>query len=261
MDIGMPTLIEYDGLKSNVDACRSLGLKFIELNMNLPEYQTDALQKIDLSSVADSNGIYFTLHLDENLNVADFNSAVAQAYTDTVKRSIDIALRNGMPVLNMHLARGVYFTLPHAKVYLFEKYSQMYARSYLKFRDVCESMIGDADLKICIENTAGWAEHEKRVLDCLLESDVFALTFDIGHSHCIGDCDEPYILSHANKLFHFHIHDAQNKSAHLPLGDGDVDLTARLALARAHGCRCVAETKTSAGLSQSVLWLKAREIL
>ena len=44
MQFGMPTLIEHAGLAENVRLCRRLGLNFIELNMNFPEYQLPALE-------------------------------------------------------------------------------------------------------------------------------------------------------------------------------------------------------------------------
>ncbi len=47
MQFGMPTLIENKTLQDNVDLCKSLGLKFIELNMNFPEYQVDRLEQVD----------------------------------------------------------------------------------------------------------------------------------------------------------------------------------------------------------------------
>ena len=47
MQFGMPTLIENRSLEDNVALCRELGLQFIELNMNFPEYQTERLEKTD----------------------------------------------------------------------------------------------------------------------------------------------------------------------------------------------------------------------
>ena len=47
IQFGMPTLVENRTLEDNVDLCRSLGLKFIELNMNFPEYQVEQLEQID----------------------------------------------------------------------------------------------------------------------------------------------------------------------------------------------------------------------
>ena len=43
MQYGMPTLIENHTLEENAALCEELGLKFIELNMNFPEYQIDRL--------------------------------------------------------------------------------------------------------------------------------------------------------------------------------------------------------------------------
>ena len=43
MQFGMPTLIENRTLKDNIDLCKSLGLQFIELNMNFPEFQVNKL--------------------------------------------------------------------------------------------------------------------------------------------------------------------------------------------------------------------------
>lgn len=81
MQFGMPTLIENKTLEDNVNLCSSLGLKFIELNMNFPEYQVDQLERTDrLIQIAEQAGIYYTIHLDENLNIADFNQLVSDAY-------------------------------------------------------------------------------------------------------------------------------------------------------------------------------------
>lgn len=256
MEFGIPTLIENEGLRENVELCTALGFAFVELNMNLPEYRPRALTA-DLMRYMRDSVPYFTVHLDENLNVADFNDVVSEAYFDTVKRTVDLALEIGAPVLNMHLNRGVHFTLPHRKVYLFEKYNELYTAAYEKLRGVCESAIGNAGVSVCVENTDGWRGFEAQTLEYLLKSDVFGLTFDIGHSHAAGNADEAFILRHKDKLRHFHIHDALGKSNHLALGSGEIDLIDRLGLACSLGCRCVVETKTVAALEQSAAWLKA----
>ena len=36
LDFGMPTLIELNSIKENVELCKELNLNFIELNMNMP---------------------------------------------------------------------------------------------------------------------------------------------------------------------------------------------------------------------------------
>lgn len=254
---GMPTLIEISSLDETVQLCKELGLDFIELNMNLPQYQVEQLENIEyLEQLASKNDIYYTIHLDENLNVSDFNHAVARGYQQTVIRAIEEAKRLRIPVLNMHMNHGVHFTLPNRKVQLFEQYKDEYMKSMITYRSRCEEAIGNADIKICIENTDGYQSYEKEAITMLLQSGVFALTWDIGHSHESADVDEDFILKNKNKLSHFHIHDAVGKKSHMTLGTGEIDLEQRLHIAQKLGCRCVIETKTAAALRQSVEWLK-----
>ncbi len=138
MSFGMPTLIETRTLEECAKLCAELGLDFIELNMNLPQYQLDKIDVEYFKSIADKYGIYYTIHLDENLNVCDFNSYVAEAYIKTVADTIEIAKQLDIKVLNMHMAKGVYFTLPNRKVLLFSEYKEQYLKSIIDFRDMCE---------------------------------------------------------------------------------------------------------------------------
>jgi sugar phosphate isomerase/epimerase len=262
MQFGMPTLVEINSAEQTGALCRELGLDFIELNMNLPEYQANRLDIDRLLWIADEYGIYYTVHLDENLNPCDFNDRVAEAYTETVLQTIKAAKRLSVPVLNMHLNCGVWFTLPGKKVFLFEKYEPEYLRKLTAFRDSCTAAIGTDAIKICIENSDGYnrAPFLVKSLDILLQSPVFALTFDTGHNAAIGFADEQIITERADRLYHMHIHDAKprEKRDHLILGEGELDLQKYLKLANAHNCRVVIEVKTVQGLHQSVKWLNER---
>lgn len=260
MDFGMPTLIENESLEENIALCKELGLKFIELNMNLPEYQIEKLENISyFKALAEEADIYFTIHLDENLNIADFNKGVAKAYMQTVKRTIQVAKELNVPIINMHMNHGVHFTLPDRKVQLFEQYFDEYKKAFDEFMRMCEMEIGDSNIKICIENTDGFRSYEQSVIQMLLQNDVFALTWDIGHSNSADNVDEPFIMSNESRLSHFHIHDSCGGKDHMTLGTGEIDLEQRLGVAKKYNCRCVIETKTIAALKQSVLWLNERK--
>ncbi len=250
--LGMPTLIELNGLKKCTDLCHELGLQFLELNMNMPDYQIGTFTVSEARTYGEEYGIYYTLHLDENLNVCDINPLVARAYEDTVKASIEFAHELKMPIINMHMANGIYFTLPRQRVYLFEKYQEKYMKKIMDFRALCERQIHNADIRICIENCEGFPEFARKAIEYLLESPVFALTLDIGHSHAAGGIDEPFFSQHIHKLAHMHIHDAKGLKNHLAVGDGEIAIEEKLELARQHHCRCVLETKTVEGLKSSV---------
>lgn len=274
LQFGMPTLIENRTLQDNIDLCSSLGLKFIELNMNFPEYQTDCLEQTDsFIKAAQKAGIYYTIHLDENLNIADFNSLVSDAYLETVRRSIEAAKKflvlrdsfgdRSQPLtLNMHMHHGIYITLPDRKVQMYDRDFDTYMKSFARFRDLAEEWIGDSDIKIAVENTDGFRGYEEKAIEYLLRSGRFGLTWDIGHSKATAEKDVPFIKAHEDRLIHMHIHDGSEvpPKNHLALGDGCIDLPDRLATAKAHNARCVLETKTVNALRKSVQWLAERTI-
>ena len=63
LQFGIPTLIENRTLEDNIALCKELGLSFVELNMNFPEYQIDKMENIDwFYKKADDAGIYYTIH-------------------------------------------------------------------------------------------------------------------------------------------------------------------------------------------------------
>ena len=258
---GMQTLIELDSIDDHVAVCKNLGLGFIELNMNLPRYQLENIDEAMLMNAMQRDGIFFTIHLDENLNVCDFNRCIADGYVTTVLETIELAKRLNVPILNMHISEGVYFTLPAEKVYLFDKYRDIYMDSMKIFRDKCVNAIGNSGIKICIENCGGYENFAIDSINLLLESDCFGLTFDIGHSHSASDADQAFILQNADRLHHMHVHDAVSSRNHLVLGEGEIDIAARLRLATEHDCRCVVEVKTVEGLRRSMKYLREAVII
>lgn len=269
MQYGMPTLIENKTLHDNIMLCKELGLHFIELNMNFPEYQIDKLEAFsDFYNAADDAGIYYTIHLDENLNIADFNPLVRNAYLETTKKTIELAkkfveLKNkygdqSQPLtINMHMHHGIYITLPDKKVQMYDRDFAIYMDYFKTFRTSCEMWIGDSDIMIAIENTDGFLDFEKKAIDYLLESPYFVLTWDIGHSKATKEKDVPFILERKEHLKHFHIHDGSENPPknHLALGDGGIDLSDRLKIAKDCNARCVLETKTIDALRKSVKYV------
>ena len=274
MQYGMPTLIENQTLAENILLCKELGLNFIELNMNFPEYQIDQLENWKkFYHEAKESGVYYTIHLDENLNIADFNPLVREAYLETTRRTIEVAkqmlpLKNmfGNPdqplTINMHMHHGIYITLPDKKIQMYDRDFTVYMNYFKIFRESCETWIGDADIKIAIENTDGFRGYEKKAIEYLLDSPYFVLTWDIGHSKAVKEIDIPFLMEHEDAIKHFHIHDGKENPPknHLALGDGEIDLEKRLQTANKCHARCVLETKTIAALRKSVQWIRDYEI-
>lgn len=254
----MPTLIEFNTIEECAELCKELNLDFIETSMSLPQYTIDSIKISKFRSIADEYGIFYTIHLDENVNFSDFNAYAADASKRYITDTVQLAKKLDVPTINMHFHRGEHFTLPDRKIDLYAVYRDRYIKSIYSFRDVCENAIGDADIKICIENCNGWPDFQKEALDILLQFPVFGLTFDIGHNHGCGNLDEAYIIENQGHLCHMHMHDALEKKNHLALGAGELDLDRYLSLAEDQKCRVVLETKTIEGLKQSVNWMRQK---
>jgi len=252
MEFGMPTLLELDTLEDNIALCKELGLKFVEINCNVPEFQVENMDPEALLRLTQTTGIHFTFHLDEYLSVTDPNKKISEAYIQSVVNSIEFAKKAHIYNLTMHFINGVVFTLPHKKVYVYEKYSEYYLERLRVFRDRVSEAIGDSPVKLCIENVTGFETYMRQGIEMLLESPVFGLTYDCGHNHRYHHIDQEFLDKHADRINHMHLHDCIGMNDHQALGTGDLDLKKELAFVDGKAKRVVIEVKTVEGLRKSM---------
>lgn len=258
--LGMPSLLEVEDLAALAGLCGELGLDFVELNANLPAWaDPSGVSRAALRRAKRDNGIAFTLHLDERMDVCDFNPLVAQAHRETVRRALELAAEAEMPILNLHMNPGVYFTLPQGRVYLYEREGKRYEDCLCALRDLVEREAPDG-LTVCVENTGGFRPFEREGVELLLQSRRFGLTLDVGHWHATGGADRALYEAHAGRVAHMHLHDALGRRDHLPLGQGEADISAALTLARSCGCRALIEVKTAEALRASVAALRSEAL-
>ena len=262
LSFGMPTLIETKTVREMAALCGELGLSFMELNTNFPLHQPHLLGAEELNALAEKYGITYTIHLNDEMPVAEFSPSVAEGYRQAVLQAIELAKRIGAKKLNMHLAEGAHYTMPDKIIYFYDAYLQDYLRGMAQFRDVCEEAIGDSGIMICMENVTGFRDFQLAALEILLQSPAFGLTLDIGHNYCTHSADEKWILDHADRLHHMHMHDAKDgKKDHQALGAGEIDIPRFVELAQKHNCTVVLETKTVSGLRDSVEWIRKNGLL
>lgn len=253
---GMPYLLETKTVAEAMALAEELSLSFLELNTNFPSSQIDQLNPNYLLHEGQKRKLFFTLHLDDSISIADFNPFVRQAYLDTTLEAIDFCKKIQAPIINIHFAKGNIVTLPSGKNYLFEHYQEEFYENLINYREACEKAIGDSDVRVAIENTGGWVVYEQKGIELLLESPVFGLTMDIGHNHEISDMDLPFFERHANRLIHMHAHDGWDTTNHQALGTGEIPLDDRLQMAKDNNATVVLETKTIESLKGSIVWLK-----
>jgi sugar phosphate isomerase/epimerase len=256
--LGMPTLIELDTIEENMDLCKKLELDFIELNMNLPQYQPSSIDSKILKRLKESKGIFYTIHLPEEFDCANFNKDVRNSYKKIFMETVKIAKDLSVPIINMHLNQGVYFKLPDKKIYLYEKYCDDYLRRIREFATYSGQLLKGSSIKLAIENTGIYdKQFIQLALHELIQEEHIVLTWDIGHDYSSGYKDTKLIMNYEEKVKHMHLHNAIGEENHLPLNTGEIDFTQMIALAKKNTCRCVIEAKTIQGLIDSKSVFKA----
>lgn len=250
---GMPTLIELNTIEENIALCQKLKLDFVEINMNLPQFQANAIDCVHFNTLKDSTGIMYTIHLPEEFDIANFSSEIRNSYNKIFMETVRVAKELVVPIINMHLNVGVYFTLPDRKIYLYEKYKDEYIRRIKEFAHYSSQLLTGTTIKLAIENTGIYdLEFIKSAIHELLKEDHIVLTWDIGHDHSSGYRDHTILLENKEKIKHIHIHDAMGEKNHLPLRKGEVNFDEVMGIASCNNCMCVIETKTIQGLKDSV---------
>ena len=251
--LGMQMLLEADSIAQNAEWCRELGLDFVEMHMSLPACQPEALDTGEIAALKARYGIFFTLHLPEDMDPAHVSAPVREAWVTLAARAVQTASAIGAPVLNMHMQPGVHFTLPDRRIRIYDRDEDMYLRHMEEFGRRMQAEIGADGPLICLENTGIYdLPFVRHAIEALLAYPCFGMTWDVGHDRGSGWKDKPFIERHEGDIRHMHLHDGNDEKNHQPLGEGDVDWKSALDLARRNNCRVVLEIKTLAGIRQSL---------
>lgn len=253
LHFGMPTLLELESLEANVRLCKQLGLEFVEINMNMPEFQVEALNKEHLLELMRRYDVYFTFHMADNLDIANFQEEVRDVNVALVTKTIEFAQSIGSPIVNMHLQKGVLFTLPSEKVYIYDKYVERYLGYIKAFSETIEQVMDTQTTRLVVENTGDFnLDFIKKSAQLLLDQAHIGMTYDIGHDFSSFGNDKEFIIDNLAKITHMHIHDAIGEDHHLALGSGEMQLNRYIGFAKNYEIRCVIEAKTIEALTESV---------
>lgn len=255
MNYGIPTLMEFSHPDALAAFCAAYGFGFVEMNMTFPWFQAGAFSAETVGALQKKYGVGFTIHLHDQVNPFEFSPDLRRGSLENIRFALALARALGLPRITMHLQPGTYSAIDGKKVYLYAHCKDRYLDLVRTFIAFVEEQLQGSGALLCIENTSGFQPYQMEAIEMMLASDRFGLTFDIGHSFKAGGGDEQFILTHADKLRHFHIHDCSVKSNHLAFGDGGLDIVRYVKLAERYGCSMVAEVKESGALIRSKNYL------
>lgn len=262
LKIGMPTLLEIDNLADTVDLCEKLGLNFIELHLNLPGFSPYGIKPEYIKRISQEKHIYFTVHLPEEIDLANFIDPVRNGYIQFVRDTIKWASSAGIKIINTHINQGVYFTLQNEKKLVYELYNEQFMKNLLReFSDIF-SLAKNNNVSISIENTSIFSlGFFTKIIEAMSWLDGFNLTWDIGHDAKTDYAVSPLMKRYIKKICHIHLHDCDGEKDHLILFDGKVNVKEMIELAKLENLPVLIEVKSVEALKLSVGRLRERNLI
>lgn len=253
MKLGMPTLVEFTSLEENIELCERLGLDFIELNMDLPYCFPE---RINWNKVNKYKNIELTVHLSETLEIGDINEEARNKQIKLIKQQIlTFKQKANITKYNIHLNKGVYFTLPDQKVYIYEKYKEDYLKSIEKsFSELSEFAVKES-VSICFENVS-ITENILKAFKKITNYPNLYYTLDIGHDFKNNGEAGKLFMNNLHKIKHMHIHDFDGKNDHCSLGIGEIDIKKYINFCTENNIYAVIEVKREKELKVSVDYIK-----
>jgi sugar phosphate isomerase/epimerase len=257
--LGMPTLIEMPDIGPTIALCQRLGLDFIELNMNMPEFCPESLPAQRLRRISEETGIGFSVHMPDDTDLGSFHDPIREGHVQRFGETARWAAEAGAKLINLHMSPGIFFTLPDRKVWIYERYYEKFIGNLLEAYGKIIDYARDYDLLVCTENVINFnLPFIARAIDDLCRLDHFHLTWDIGHDARTGYQEREVLMRHQDRVRHMHIHDYNGISDHQVPFTGTVDIMAALDFARAHKATVLVETKTEASVIESVRRIRER---
>jgi len=239
----MPALIEYSSLEENVALCLDLGFDFIELNMNMPYSFPENLPAKKVREVAETHGIEFTMHAHDEVDLASFHDPVRKGHVQRCAQALDWCAESGAKLLNVHINRGVYFTLPDHQAWIYDQYRDRFKETLVESMAYLIDRGRSNGVMVCTENSSNFQlPFVSDALDELSKLDGFKITWDTGHDAKVKYAERPVLMRHRDRIAHMHLHDYDGKSDHQVLMTGEIDIAGMLNFAKERNSRVLIET-------------------
>ncbi|MCR5760486.1 MAG: sugar phosphate isomerase/epimerase [Sphaerochaetaceae bacterium] len=256
MILGIPSLIEMRTVKEQLKFARENGFSFFEMNLSFPWFQSDKIDEDLMVKLGKEYAVGYTIHLHDQLNPFDFSPEIREGGMKSIEYAINLAQKTGAKRLTLHLQNGMYSSVAGKKIYAYEVCLDEYLSHVETMASLVSSRLSGSDIFFCIENTSGFRSYHKKAIEQMLSHNNFGLTFDVGHNFKASEDDEAFIMSHRDKIRHFHIHDVTEKANHVALGTGLLDIKKYMNLVKELNCPAVIEVKESSALKESLKYLK-----
>lgn len=253
MRIGMPTLMEFDSVKENLEIVKELDLDFLELNINMLYCTPDEDFRNMLIEYKQEYNCDFTMHYYDTVDVSS-TSRYYRNYLYTAFSEIGKYLEGVCKKIVIHLEPGAYMTIRSEKQYVY-KSDEFYVSRTLNTLKTIREVLHTFGISIVIENVPIHPFMEGIYKE--LHENGFMFCYDIGHNVIYNKGLFESIRKKYNLFVsHMHMHNVDGMKDHQELAIGDLDIDGYIEYAIENDIDVVVEVKDLENLKKSIKYIR-----
>jgi len=252
--LGMPTLMEFNTIKENLDVAKELNFDFLELNINMLYCFPDKEFRKMMIGYKEEYNVGFTMHYYDTVDISSPNLNY-QEYLHKDFKELAENLDGIIDRLILHIEPGAFMTILSEKRYVY-KYDKEYVRRTIDTLKEIERILINHGISLMLENVPIHPFMEN-LYKALGEND-FTFCWDIGHdviyqNMLFSNFKEKYNLN----ISHMHMHNVDNLNDHQELSKGYLKINDYLDFAHKNNVQVVIEVKDYNNLKKSVQYLNS----
>ena len=247
--LGMPTLMEFDTIKENIEVAKKLNLDFLELNINMSYCFPKPSCRMQLLEFKKDYNIDFTLHYYDTVDVSSQNLNYQEYLYKDIKELV-INLDGIIDRLILHIEPGAFMTIHSEKRYVY-KYDKEYEQRTINTLRILRTILDEYNILLMLENVPIHPFMENLYKE--LGENNFTFCWDIGHdviynNKLFSSFKEKYNLN----VQHMHMHNVDNMKDHQELQKGQLAISDYVDFAEENDIHIVIEVKDLDNLTKSV---------
>lgn len=252
--VGMPVLMEFDTVEENVIVAKTLGLDFVELNINMLYCTPTESFRQELLDLKEKYSISFTMHYYDTLQISS-DSRHYRNYVYTEVSEIGKYLENVVDKMVFHIEPGAYMTINSVKNYVFAK-DPNYVKRTINTMKTVQEILSTFHIDSVFENVPIHPFMEELYKDVSINK--LPMCYDIGHDVIYND----YLFMSFKEKYkptikHMHMHNVYNKKDHQEITKGELLITKYIDYCNQNRIDCVVEVKDLENLKRSIDFLKS----
>jgi len=246
--------------------CLKLGLAGFQLSgdftINFPE-NISQYEREQTSSFIHENNIRLHYHAPSDIPLASRHEKLRLGGVQRLMEYIDLAVDMGASSFIFHPGRFAFYKVSSQKLVLAKRnvpesyYDNLYNSVYILAEHI------DGKLQLLLENTYNFSDRIISVVDRFLEIPYTGLAWDIGHmNHSesynqISNCGMADFFANRIKSVKLaHIHDSVNNKSHLPLGTGNLNISAYIDIFNSQNIEMIIEVLSDNDLMKSLDYIQ-----